>query len=1179
MVKTLMKLSNSELKQFLIDAKRRNISFVVNDGRLTSKAPEEAIRLSDRDVIKGNKEALIQLLSDTGLSRKIQPQMSAENELVLSSAQSRLWFIDKLQGSTSQYNMPIVLRYGSKLDIGLLTDVFTSIIQRHKVLRTVYRDKGSEVLQHVIPMSEVRFSIDVHDLTQHAYDIESSHIQKLIASEIDNPFNLQQDLMLRVTCFKVSEGTKVEGVLVLNMHHIASDGWSIQILMKEFFILYSAYLTGNTSPLPELEVQYSDYAYWQHNILKTPVLNQQLGYWQVALQELPPQHRLPLKSERPVFKQRQGAKVIGHLGTETKNNLTSLAKRHQLTIFMLLHGALALILSRHTNDSDVIIGTPVANRLHDKVEPLIGCFVNTLVLRLNTQKETLREYFNHVKQVHLEAQSNQDVPFELLVDVLKVPRSTSYSPLFQIMLTTNTDFEINENSLLNSASSLDLDIKPYLVYCAQTKFDLDIDINISDEGIAFTWLYDISLFTEEYVTQLNRHLCNLLDDLGAYKVLAESHPAQLKMLSEQEQEHLVNGLNNSSVDFPAGQLIHELFESQVKKTPDTIALSFEGTDLTFSELNSRANQLARYLVDVLEVRPTSLIGIFTERSIGMVVGMLAVFKAGAAYLPLEPSLPQERIRYMIEDSETKLILTHKHIQPTLEAFEGTVLLLDELDYEPTAEENYFYSRYSGDNIESVRVDLKSTDLAYVFYTSGSTGRPKGTLNSHGGLVNRLHTLQHQFRMQYNDKILQKTQISFDVSLGEILWPLTSGGRLILAKPGGHTDPKYLTDVITAQGITIIHFVPSMLQLFINNVDTSKLKSLRLIMTSGEALSYELQKQTISAFENVELVNQYGPTEAAIEVSYWNFNKLREDKRVPIGYPSANMELHIIDRHGNLVPQGVEGELYIAGCQVGMGYLKQDKLTAERFVTLKLLGVERRAYRTGDLGRWLSDGTIEFLGRMDSQIKLRGVRIELGEIESRLREIETVTNAVVVAKGALENQVLCAYVEVNQSVENEADFVSELRYALQLSLPPYMIPNAISIVTTFPLSANGKVDRLALMERAVPRRQRVAAKNEVEKVILDIWSKALGLQLNDISIDDNFFEIGGNSLSTISVCKEINHRLETSLLIADLFQYPSIRLLSQFLRKVDVKKVDRKVRDGAKERIILARNKFNRNKIK
>ncbi|KZN34198.1 hypothetical protein N480_21580 [Pseudoalteromonas luteoviolacea S2607] len=1174
---TLMKLSKSELKKFLIDAKSRKINFSVKDGRLTSSAPEGAIKPEDREVVKGNKDALIELLSTSGLSRKIEPKPRGE-DLVLSSAQNRLWFIDKLQGSTPQYNISVALEYTSNLDVGLLTDVFTTIINRHQVLRTVYRDRGKDALQYVIPMSEVKFAINVVDLTSATGDISDENVQEAISEEVVQPFNLQQDLMLRVSCFKMAEGDNTKGILVLSMHHIASDGWSMQLLMKEFFGLYRAYQDGKSDQLPQLRVQYSDYADWQHNILKTSAISQQLEFWKETLHDLPAIHSLPLCSDRPQVKEYQGAKVAGRIEAGTTAKLIDLAKQHQLTPFMLVHGALALILSRHSNDADIVIGTPLANRLQMELEPLIGCFVNTLVLRLDTNKETISDYFDHVKEVHLQAQSNQDVPFELLVDALKAPRSTAHSPLFQVMLTTNTDFGINDNSLLDLAATSGIDIKPFEINSTQTKFDLDIDINISEDGIAINWVYDVKLFEESYIKRLNRHLCNVLLQLSHYLTLNDTSPSQLQMLSEQEQEHLVNGLNNTFVDFSPSVCIHELFERQVARTPNRIAVSYSDVEFTFTQLNARANQLARHLKENLQVQPGSLVGVCTERSIGMVVGMLAVFKAGAAYLPLEPSLPKERLSYMISDSETKLILTHKNIEFVSDNFNGQVLFLDEFDAQLAEGESELFNDYADDDIPCSETGIKPSDLAYAFYTSGSTGRPKGTLNSHAGLVNRLHTLQHQFNMQPEDKILQKTQMSFDVSLGEILWPLTSGGQLVLAKPGGQTDPKYLADLIISQNITIIHFVPSMLQLFLNHAETAHIKSLRLLMTSGEALSYKLQQQAIAAFEDVDLVNQYGPTETAIEVSYWYFNKLRQDKRVPIGYPSANMELHIMDHYGNLVPQGVEGELYIAGCQVGMGYLKQDELTADRFVTLDLMGVKRRAYRTGDLARWLSDGTVEFLGRLDNQVKLRGMRIELGEIEARLRSFDAISDAVVIVKENSDNQTLCAFVEVNQSIDNELEFISSLRQSLSRTLPSYMVPNAISVVESFPLSANGKVDRLALMAKPVSNRKRVAAKDDVELTILEVWSKELGLQHSEISIDDNFFEVGGNSLNTISVCKEINNRLNASLQIADLFQYPSIRQLSQFVKKATPKKVEKRNLSGAKNRIMLARKKLNKNNV-
>ncbi|TMP53356.1 non-ribosomal peptide synthetase, partial [Pseudoalteromonas citrea] len=561
---------------------------------------------------------------------------SEEGEPV-SFSQQRLWFIDKLQGGSPEYNMPMALTVHGQLDIDLINRVITEIVSRHEVLRSVYLEVDGQAQQVIKEMSDVSVTVMEEDVCHLQGEAQQHAVRALVEQEFVTPFDLAEDVMMRVNYIHTSSDS---GVLLFNMHHIASDGWSMDVLSQEFFALYDAFSAGKASPLPALAIQYADYAHWQREHLVGAELDKQLLYWEQQLEDVPGVHGLPLSYPRPAIKQHIGAVVTGGLPAEVSKQLQVVAKQHKLTPFMLLHGALSLLLARHSNSSDIVVGTPVANRTQSELTPLIGFFVNTLVLRAETEHETLAEYFQHIREVHIGAQSNQDVPFEQLVDRLKVPRGGAHSPLFQIMLTTSTDYGLSAAEEVSSLPGLALE--GYDSGTVAAKFDLDINLSMSDEGVGLTWTYDISVFDEQMVTRLNTHLCRLLTSLAEVGEETAA-PHSLAMLSSAEEHHLVTELNDTGADYPKGACIHELFEQQAQDNPDSVAVVFEDTHLTYGELNSRANQLAHYLVEKQGVKPDTLVGICVERSLEMVIGILGILKAGGAYVPLDPSYPQERL--------------------------------------------------------------------------------------------------------------------------------------------------------------------------------------------------------------------------------------------------------------------------------------------------------------------------------------------------------------------------------------------------------------------------------------------------------------------------------------------------------------------------------------------------------
>ncbi|MCF2858430.1 amino acid adenylation domain-containing protein, partial [Pseudoalteromonas sp. SMS1] len=1045
-----------------------------------------------------------------------------------------------------------------------LTTVFSQIIARHEVLRSVYTEVDGQTLQHIRAISDVDFTIKVHDVSTLTGEAQNDAVMATVEADIVAPFNLAEELMLRVNYIQTGDET---GVLVFNMHHIASDGWSMEVLTNEFFALYDALSQGQTSPLPALDIQYVDYAHWQRTHLEGEVLDKQLAYWEKQLDEVPPVHSLPLSYPRPDSKQHVGAIVHSSLPADVATRLQALAKQHQLTPFMLLHGALSLLLARHSNSADIVIGTPVANRLQDALTPLIGFFVNTQVLRANTDHATLADYFKHIRQVHVDAQANQDVPFEQLVERLKIPRSTAHTPLFQIMMTTETDYGLSQGESSTEISGVE--ITPYDAQTIQTKFDLSIDLSMSDAGVGISWTYDVSLFDAQSIERLNDHLCRLLRGLSEVND-GTVRPYHLPMLSQSEQQHLLTALNETASDYPKDSCLHELVEQQAAINPDRIAVVFEDQQLTFKALNERANQLAHCLVETQGVTPDTLVGLCAERSLEMVVGMLGIMKAGGAYVPLDPSYPDSRLAYMIEDGDINTIVSHTPVSHLLSDFKGTVIELDKDDA---------HLAFSTDNITKSAIGLSSANLVYVIYTSGSTGKPKGVMVEHQAVFNRIHWMCNKFSMTAEDKVLQKTPYSFDVSVWEFMWPLATGAQLVMAKPGGHRDPEYLCALIQQHKITQLHFVPSMLGVILESDSFKKCTSIKQAFCSGEALQLNHVQGFYDAIAGAQLHNLYGPTEAAIEVSHWDCSG-DAPNGVPIGHPLHNIQLVVLDKHLNPVPKGVTGELHIGGDCLARGYLNRPDLTQASFIDNPYHDESNpssspRLYKTGDLARLRADNAIEYQGRVDHQVKIRGLRIELGEVETQLGAQAGVDSALVLAKELAGSQQLVGYVKAKTPLDEAAQLklVSEIKVNLLAELPDYMVPSILLVVSEWPLTVNGKIDRKSLPEpdSSAALFDYVAPETETERVLVDIWAELLGADPDKLSTTANFFELGGHSLMIVRSVALIKQKLEVTMEVAAMFDSANIQMLAETIdsKKLKIKftQVETEVADDEMELVI------------
>jgi amino acid adenylation domain-containing protein len=1049
-------------------------------------------------------------------------------KLPLSYAQQRLWFLDQLEPGSTVYNIPLALHVAGRLDKGALEQSLSEVVRRHEVLRTRFESREGEANQ-VIGEAEA-VSIGVTDLTELAAGEQEREVRELAGAEANEPFKLERGPLLRVKLLRLGAE---EHVLLVTMHHIISDGWSMGVLTREVSALYEAYLEGRESPLAELEIQYGDYAVWQREWLQGEVLEQQLGYWREQMAGAPTVLELPVDRARGAVQSYGGA----YEGIRLKPRLTEEVKRISqgagVTLFMSLLAVFQVLLWRYTGESDVVVGTPIANRTRAETEGLIGFFVNTLALRsrldggLNWQ-----QVLQLVREVCLGGYGHQDVPFEKLVDELQPQRNMSHTPLFQVMLVLqNATGEEQEELRGLRLSEIGSETKT-------AKFDLTLILDEAGESLSGAIEYNTDLFDGATIRRVAGHYERLLESLvsNSGQLLRE-----VQMLSEAEREQILREWNQTTRRYPQEMCLHQLFAAQVERTPEAIAVSFGERELSYGELNRRANQLAHYL-QPRGVGPETLVGICLERSVEMVVALLGVLKAGGAYLPLDPEYPAARLSFMFEDAHLGLLLTQQALLPIIPPHQAEVVLMDE-EWTGIAQES------GGAAVSQVRAE----NAAYVIYTSGSTGIPKAAINTHQAICNRLLWMQEAYELTATDCVMQKTPFSFDVSVWEFFWPLMAGARLAVARPGGHREVSYLVELIRKQVVTTMHFVPSMLEQFVSDADVEQCRSLRRVVSSGEALSGELVKRFKQRLGWVELENLYGPTEAAVDVSARRCEAEEGGEGVPIGRPIANVQLYILDEEMEAVAIGVEGEIHIGGVAVGRGYLERAEQTAERYVPDPYAeDGGRRMYRTGDMGRYRADGEVEYVGRRDEQVKVRGYRIELGEVETVLREHSGVREAVVVVREDVAgDKRLVAYVVAAGLAE-----VGELRQYVKQRLPEYMVPSAFVQLEKLPLTPSGKVNRRALPapERTGLETLYVAPRTEVEEALAFIWADILGME--KVSIYDNFFELGGHSLLSTQLIARVRKTFEVNVPLRSLFEMPTIAELALVVEEIVIEEIER-----------------------
>ncbi|WP_122602656.1 non-ribosomal peptide synthetase [Pseudomonas viridiflava] len=1069
-----------------------------------------SVELSLRHLFEARDLAAFAQCAGQGQTASVPAFVKADRSqpLGLSYAQQRQWFLWQLDPQGTAYNMPAVLRLSGPLDIAALENSFSALIARHETLRTTFRQDGEQAVQIIHPART--FTLTVESLPS------GQGVEAIVQHEVQRPFDLELGPLLRVKLLNLRSD---EHLLILTQHHIVSDGWSMPIMVNELVRLYEGFSQGRDVQLAELSLQYADYALWQRNWMEAGEQARQLAYWKQQLGDEQPILELPADRPRPALQSHAGARLAIELDEALIEGLKNVGRQQGVSLFMVLLASFQSLLHRHSGQSDIRVGVPIANRTRAETEGMIGFFVNTQVLRAGFDLHTtFNELLQQVKQTALQAQAHQELPFEQLVEALQPQRSLSHSPLFQVMF----NHQNQASAEVRGVAGLQVETVELDSYPAQ--FDLTLNTAEHDGGLSAGMTYATELFDRRTIERMAGHWQTLLRAICANP---GQRIAELPILNNAECQQMLDW-NDTAAAFPSEQCIHTLIETQVQKTPDAPALIFAEQQLSYAQLNARANQLAHRLRDS-GVGPDVRVGICVERSLELVIGLLAIVKAGGTYVPLDPDYPEDRLAYMMQDSGIGLLLTQTPLLARLPLPAGVQsLCLDQ--------NGDWLDGYSTANPVNLTDPL---NLAYMIYTSGSTGKPKGAGNSHRALVNRLHWMQKAYGLDATDTVLQKTPFSFDVSVWEFFWPLLTGARLAVALPGDHRDPERLVQTIQQHQVTTLHFVPSMLQAFLTHPQVESCQSLKRVVCSGEALPAELAGQVLKRLPQIGLYNLYGPTEAAIDVTHWTCS-LDDVLSVPIGRPVDNLKTHILD--DGLLPAapGVAAELYLGGVGLARGYHNRAALTAERFVPDPFDEQGGgRLYRTGDLARYRQEGVIEYAGRIDHQVKIRGLRIELGEIEASLLEHPSVQEAVVIDIDGPSGKQLAAYVVTNDQNPDVEGLRDRLRAFLKETLPDHMVPHHVVWLARMPLTANGKLDRKALPKPQSGQAARVyvAPASEQEQQLAAIWAEVL--KVERVGLTDDFFELGGHSLLATQLVSRIHSGLGIDIPLRLIFEKPQL----------------------------------------
>ena len=1048
------------------------------------------------------------------------PRRDSDKPCPLSFAQQRLWFLEQIEGNLVAYNMPFAWRLRGKLNNEALRVSLESVVGRHEPLRTNFEMVGDEVVQIIRP--NPKFALPLRDFSGLTVQERDREVGRLRRAEASIPFDLTSDLMIRASLLRIDE---FEHVLLLTMHHIASDGWSVRILAREIEAFYDGLCFGRMPLMPDFSIQYADYAVWQGNQVHGAKLSRQLEYWRKQLHLLPALN-LPTDHRRPTNPSCAGDQKNFAIDNDLVDQLTALSSSEGVTLHMTLLAAFQSLMARYSGQDDFGIGMPIAGRNRSEIEDQIGCFVNTLVLRASLSDEpTFRQLLSRVRETSLQAYENQELPFEKLVEELQPERHLNRSPLVQVMFQL-TDFVGNGLNLRDVVAS------PLAAHDQNVRFDLEVHLRQRTDNLSGTVSFSTELYDHITIDRMIDHYLTILQGIVANP---DQSISELPLMTESERHQLLVQWNGRSVDYPKDQGIHKIFQQCVDRTPHSVAIIFEEQTFTYRELNERANQLAHYLTK-LGVRRGAMAGVSLARSEQQVIGILGILKAGAAYVPLDPDYPTARLEEMIDDAGVEYLVTQSSLMESFVDIDCQRVCLD-LDAESM-------QRLPVSNPSN---GTKADDIASVMYTSGSTGRPKGVAVPHRAIARLV--FGNDYAAFGPDRVfLQLATMSFDASTFEVWGSLLHGAKLVIA-PVGLPEITELQSMLQIHGVTTLWLTATLFnQIVEDNPDV--LQNVEEILTGGEALSVRHIRMAQESFgEKVQLINGYGPTENTTFTSCYRIpsNVAPECESIPIGRPISNTQVYLLDSMRNLVPIGVPGELYVGGAGLARGYVNQDRMTAEKFVENPFSEhTDSRLYRTGDVCRWRNDGVIEFLGRMDDQIKLRGYRIELGEIESALSEHPDIKQCVVALRSdEAHEKFLVGYIVPRLNCSPGS---SEVRAFLKDRLPDYMVPSAIIALESLPTTSGGKLDRRKLplpdKSRSQSGEDFVAPTSSTEQQLASIWCELLRTDV--VGVNDNFFEIGGHSLLAVKLFKRMDDVFGCKLPIATLFHHGTVEHLAKVI---------------------------------
>jgi amino acid adenylation domain-containing protein len=1050
--------------------------------------------------------------------------MTEKKKVPVSSNQLQFWMIEKIHPGTPAYNIPSLCRLKGNLNKNALENSINEIIKRHEILRTSFSEEENYPFQAISP--DLLIKLEEIDLSNLSSEKEKENkLNLLLQKEINTVFDLEKGPLIRTKLYKLSNA---EHIFAITMHHIITDQHSKELFSAELSAFYNGF-HQNKNITMESHLQYSDYANNQQKWLSSEECAKITGFWKKQLEGKKQFLDFPIDKQYPPVLSLNGNEFYFNIPEELSLSLKEYSRREEVDVFIVLLTAYYILLYRYSRQAEISVGVPYANRKQEEFKKIMGCFMNIMPIQIELSDDaTLHEIFNGVKKSLLLGDKNE-LPLDRIVNAIQLETGASSNPLFQYGFTFESPMKF---------SFQDIETEPLETNLSGSRLNIFAVLWDNIKNYNGKLVYNSNLFEKSTIDRLKDNYLTLLKSIISSVDIPVS---KLEIISNKERD-IINRWNDTACPYSDNKRIHDFLEEQSLTNPDDVAVIFEGTSITFGELNSRSNRLAHHLI-ISGIKPGSMIGMCMDRSIEMIIAIYAILKAGGVYVPIDSSYPEDRLSFIIDDAKISRIITHKNAVTKIEKLKCDLIVIDSV--------LTGFEKFSEDN---PKVNLSPRDLAYIIYTSGSTGKPKGVMIEHHSVVNRLEWMQKRYPIKKGDVILQKTAVTFDVSIWELFWWSFYGASVCMLIQGGEKNPEAIVNTVEKYSVTVMHFVPSMLHIFLEYLNiyesSKKLSSLRQVFASGEAL----QLNDVQAFNRLlyknnstKLSNLYGPTEATVDVSFYDCAENID--RVPIGKPIDNIKLIVIDKNLNIQPIGVPGELIIGGVGVARGYLNRPELNKEKFIPNPFYRDNTLFYKTGDLVRYLSDGNIEYLGRMDYQVKIRGFRIELGEIETLINSSNCVNESIVMPKDdGIEGKRLVAFIVPDKNNIDPNSFIQELKDLLKTKLPGYMIPSAFIVLEKFPLSSNGKVDRKLLL--AIKSDDRIntisysAPQDETQKILVKYWSQLLNL--DKVGIDNNFFDIGGNSLLALELQFRLSKEFNKKIDIVKLFEFPTIRGFAKYM---------------------------------